>query len=368
MEDNIETSSEALRVAVPLMSRHGAGCSPTSYSIWYEYVRCTNLLLNEEVDAILKKSTRLTTMQTVDLYQKYVVGRTERELGRTKAEIVDLIGKLNAKLVDASEGTSVFAEQLQVFGCKLSSNETSNDLAASVSEMSSRVSVIEEKMTEVVHDLNRSRTDVETLILELQRAREEAMIDALSQLNNRRAYEIGLEKFFDAARVVNAPLSAILIDIDFFKRINDTHGHLVGDQVIRLIAQALRSNVKGKDFVARFGGEEFIVLLPDTPLLGALALAKHLLQVIARLRIRKFNSTEIVGSITVSAGVAQLKNDESSIEFIGRADHGLFQAKASGRNRVCIGTSFGKTIETKEIKPMHTTVSTLSDSALLQVV
>jgi diguanylate cyclase len=368
MEDNIETSSEALRVAVPLMSRHGAGCSPTSYAIWYEYVRCTNLLLNEEVDAILKKTTRLSTLQTVDLYQKYVVGRTERELGRTKAEIVDLIGKLNAKLVDASEGTSVFAEHLQVFGNKLSNNETATEMALSVSEMSGRVSVIEEKMTEVVNDLNRSQTDVETLILELHRAREEAMIDALSQLNNRRAYEIGLEKFFDAAQVVNSPLSAILIDIDFFKRINDTHGHLVGDQVIRLIAQALRSNVKGKDFVARFGGEEFIVLLPDTPLLGALALAKHLLQVIAQLRIRKFNSTEIVGSISVSAGVAQLKHDESSIEFIGRADHGLLQAKASGRNRVCIGTSFDKATKQQGTTSINPTLNTLSDSSLLQVV
>jgi diguanylate cyclase len=143
---------------------------------------------------------------------------------------------------------------------------------------------------------------------------------------------------------------------------------LVGDQAIRLIAQALRSNVKGKDFVARFGGEEFVVLLPDTPLLGALALAKHLLEVIARLRIRKFNSTEIVGSITVSAGVAQLKPNESSIEFIGRADHGLLQAKASGRNRVCIGTSFDKSTKTQEVNCINATFNTLSDSALLQVV
>jgi diguanylate cyclase len=307
-------------------------------------------------------------MQTVDLHHKYVVGRTEKELGRTKAEIIDLIGKLNAKLVDASDGTSVFAEQLQIFGNKLTTIEIAQELAVSVSEMSGRVSVIEEKMTEVVNDLSRSQIDVETLIVELQRAREEAMIDALSQLNNRRAYEIGLENFFDAAQIGNSPLSAILIDIDFFKQINDTHGHLVGDQVIRLIAQALRSNVKGKDFVARFGGEEFIVLLPDTPLLGALALAKHFLKVIARLRIQKFNSTEVIGSITVSAGVAQLKHDESSIEFIGRADHGLFQAKAAGRNRVCIGTSFDASGGVKEMTFRHTKSHILSDSALLQVV
>jgi diguanylate cyclase len=368
MEDNIETSSEALRVAVPLMSRHGAGCSPTSYAIWYEYVRCTNLLLNGEIDEVLKNKAKLTTLQTVDLYQKYVVGRAERELGRTKAEIVDLIGKLNAKFVDASEGTSVFAEQLQVFGNKLLINETPNELSVSVNEMGDCVSAIAEKMTEVVNDLSRSQTDVETLLLELHRAREEAMIDALSQLNNRRAYEIGLEKFFDAAQVINAPLSAILIDIDFFKKVNDTHGHLVGDQVIRVIAQALSSNVKGKDFVARFGGEEFIVLLPDTPLLGALALAKHLLQVIAKLKVRKLNSSEILGAITVSAGVAQLKPNESSIEFIGRADHGLLQAKASGRNRVCIGTSFDKATNQQGPISINTTINTLSDSSLLQVV
>ena len=366
MEDTIETSSEALRVAVPLMSRRGSGCTPTSYAIWYEYVRGTNLALREEIDAILKSAAKLTTQQTTDLYQQYVVDKAVSALGRTKVEILDLIGRLNEKLACAGEGTSVFSEQLQVFGSKLSTSETLEDMAASVGTMSSEVSMIEEKMAEVRKDLTRSQADVEALTLELERAREEALMDTLSQLKNRRAYEIGLENFFESSRRANSPLSAILLDIDFFKRINDKHGHLVGDQVIRAIALALQSNVKGKDLVARYGGEEFVVLLPDTPLMGALALAKHLLEVVERLKIKKVNSAETISSITVSAGVSQLKNDESTNDFIGRADRGLYQAKASGRNCVFIGTSFSKETETNETKPKQTAVNTLSDSTLLQ--
>jgi diguanylate cyclase len=375
MEDTIEASSEAFRVAVPLMSRRGSGCTPTSYAIWYEYVRGTNLALREEIDAILKSAPKLTTQQTTDLYQQYIVDKAERALGRTKIEILDLIGRLNAKLADAGEGTSVFSEQLQIFGSKLSTSETLEEMAASVGTMSSEVSMIEDKMAQVRKDLTRSQADVETLTLELQRAREEALMDTLSQLKNRRAYEIGLEKFFESSRSANSPLSVILLDIDFFKRINDKHGHLVGDQVIRAIAQAIQSNVKGKDLVARYGGEEFVVLLPDTPLMGALALAKHLLEVIERLKIKKVNSTETISAITVSAGVSQLKNGEGTTEFIDRADRGLYQAKASGRNCIFIGTSFGKltrtnetneTNQTNETRPKQTATNTLSNSTLLQ--
>jgi diguanylate cyclase len=130
-----------------------------------------------------------------------------------------------------------------------------------------------------------------------------------------------------------------MLDIDHFKKCNDTYGHLFGDKVIRRVAQVITKNVKGQDLPARIGGEEFAILLPDTPVAGALALAERIRMAVERGRIKRGDGAEAVGNITISLGVAEYAPGETLEAFILRADQALYASKAGGRNRVTHASS-----------------------------
>ena len=126
------------------------------------------------------------------------------------------------------------------------------------------------------------------------------------------------------------PYAVLFIDIDRFKRINDTYGHETGDEVLRQLAQVLQGAARVTDFVARYGGEEFLVLLPDTSEAGALTLGEKIRQAVAT------QSFPVVGEVTVSVGVSVARGaDKNEEEVVPRADKALYRAKSEGRNRVC---------------------------------
>jgi len=163
-----------------------------------------------------------------------------------------------------------------------------------------------------------------------------ALVDPLTQLGNRRAFDWELPRQIQVTREQNHPLSLLIIDIDFFKRVNDEHGHLVGDQVLRMFADRLRHHMRFYETPFRYGGEEFVVLLQSTTAADAEQLAERLRRLI--------NDTPFVISkrldlpLTISVGVATLAatDDEQGEELIRRADKNLLQAKRTGRNRVIV--------------------------------
>lgn len=161
-------------------------------------------------------------------------------------------------------------------------------------------------------------------------AHEQAMTDALTGLLNRYGLQRALQREQSEARRYHRPLSCLLIDLDNFKTINDTYGHAAGDTALQQIANILTKAVRGSDMVFRHGGEEFLVLLPETNLEGAAALAE---------KIRIAAEAQLFGGghifpMTLSAGVASLSELESGHDMIARADMALYNAKARGRNRV----------------------------------
>jgi diguanylate cyclase (GGDEF)-like protein len=140
-----------------------------------------------------------------------------------------------------------------------------------------------------------------------------------------------LQRELAEARRYARSLSCLLLDIDYFKTVNDTYGHAAGDTALRQAARVLSESVRGSDMVCRYGGEEFLVLAPETALEGAAALAEKIrLGVSSRL----FGDRERVFTLTLSVGVAQLDGGESGNDMIARADEALYQAKQAGRNRV----------------------------------
>jgi len=155
-----------------------------------------------------------------------------------------------------------------------------------------------------------------------------ATIDELTGAYNRRAFLELIKKNVYRAKRYHEPLSLMIFDIDFFKKINDTHGHGIGDEVLKSLVHVVFENIRQEDLLARWGGEEFMILMPQTTLKSAFDLAERL-----RKNIEKYEFSE-VGKVTVSLGLAEFSSKDDIESFIKRADDALYMAKGNGRNRV----------------------------------
>lgn len=175
--------------------------------------------------------------------------------------------------------------------------------------------------------------DFESVVSDKERLEYLASTDALTGCQNRRALLEVLEHELDRARRYNGVLTLLMVDIDHFKRINDTMGHLVGDMVLRQLGEMLRRDARSVDAVARYGGEEFVILLPETAAHGAMIFADRMRQRIAN---STFGDAAHAVKLTVSIGVACFpdRTVDSSESFIALADAALYRAKADGRNVV----------------------------------
>lgn len=160
-----------------------------------------------------------------------------------------------------------------------------------------------------------------------------ATLDALTNLNNRRQFEIRLKQEIATTKRQKNPLCAMMVDIDFFKKVNDTYGHASGDEVLRTVASIIKAQLRESDIPARYGGEEFAVLLPYTHIEEAQIVGERLRKAVeeAVIELDKLNI-----NVTISMGLAELTPELSGEELFKLADKALYEAKESGRNRVCI--------------------------------
>ena len=180
---------------------------------------------------------------------------------------------------------------------------------------------------------------------ELLRRNEEldrlASTDHLTGVYNRRVMGAELTRLVARAKRHERPFSVVVLDVDHFKAVNDTHGHEAGDAVLVTLTRRVAARLRADDLVGRWGGEEFLVLAPETDLDGAVALAEDLREAVGA------GPVEAAGTaipVTVSAGVAMWA-DETEAEIVGRADAALYEAKAQGRNRVCAAATPGSAAE-----------------------
>jgi diguanylate cyclase (GGDEF)-like protein len=160
-----------------------------------------------------------------------------------------------------------------------------------------------------------------------------AMVDSLTGLYNRHWFNDIFKRQLKHCQVNQLKLSLILLDIDHFKSFNDRFGHLVGDLVLKQISEAMLSSLRSNDTLARFGGEEFIVLLPNTHLPKSLAIAERIRKAISHLSLED-DAKNALPKVTVSLGIGQLTTDDNETALIKKADDALYRAKDQGRNRV----------------------------------
>lgn len=337
MDATIEKEAEQLRLTLPLLSRHGADFGPRSYALWFGYAGGSPALRNA-LAPIVASGERLTPERTTELYGRYVAEESERALEQLRAALAVLLGRLSESTSQTGQATTSLVAELQS-SVKRFDEVGVADAPALLAGLARQAASTSATLARFGSQLAEESAAVEELRRELATVREAAMTDGLTQLANRRTFDLRMEAAVKGlAQGAPGPAPAlILLDIDHFKRINDTAGHVFGDRVLRAVADALKANLKGRDLVARYGGEEFAVLLERTRLDDAATLAESLRQAVAGIRIRRSGS--VVAEVRVSCGVGALLVGESPTAFVDRVDAALYKAKRAGRNRVVVAAT-----------------------------
>jgi diguanylate cyclase len=337
-QEDRETSAGLLRLAVQRMSQHTAALTPICYTVWYEYLAGINPRLTRILDARLKEGDVLDDKSIADLYRRYCSEFSIEMQQNIRQTSQNILGNIRQHAEDARARADAFGGQLVESASSLSGQSDADALKHIISHLQGETISVATSMQGLSKSLEESQNAIEQLRKQLDNARAEALVDPLTGVMNRRGFDTKMGELLDQSRLDHTPLSLAVLDIDHFKNVNDNYGHLFGDQVIRGLAQILKANIKGRDAVARLGGEEFGLLLPETNLEGAQALSEKIRRMMEASKIRRANKNEEVGGITVSIGVTTLHDHEDPSAFYDRADQAMYASKGNGRNRVTVAS------------------------------
>jgi len=312
---------------------------PRNYEVWYAYATGYNPTLNQTINETLTRNGTLSAADVDQIYETYLSpARLSDRIDNVGSQIVEEIEQVMA-MVDAAVGSATqYTESLAHATQDLGTAKDRDGLRAVVERLVRATRDMEENNTRLETSLKASKLEISQLQVNLEAVRNESLTDPLTSLANRKYFDSALEKNIAQSVATGEPVALLLIDIDHFKAFNDTFGHLTGDQVLRLVAIALKQNVKGQDIAARYGGEEFAIILPGTTLRSALTVADHVRRAVMTKELMKRSTGEHLGRVTVSIGVAVLQKDEAAQSLIERADNCLYAAKRAGRNRVICET------------------------------
>ena len=312
---------------------------PRNYEVWYAYATGYNPSLNQTINETLQKSGNLTDADLETVYSTYLSPtRLSDRLDKVGSRVMDEINQVMA-MVDTAVGTaSSYHESLADVSSKLSETKDRDGIRAIVESLVHTATEMQKNNNNLEARLNASKQEINQLQENLEVVRTESLTDPLTNLSNRKHFDNALSKALHDAVERSEALSLIMTDIYHFKSFNDTWGHLTGDQVLRLVAMSMKQNVKGQDTAARYGGEEFAVVLPNTVLRSALTVGDHIRRAVMSKELMKRSTGQNLGRVTISVGVATVRNGDTVQSLIARADGCLYAAKRNGRNRVICET------------------------------
>ncbi|WP_247872419.1 GGDEF domain-containing protein [Azospirillum sp. TSO35-2] len=312
--------------------------TPENFTLWYIYFSGRNPDLTRAID--LARRDGLTTSQTLcdELYKRFFTLDAEAQAIReTSDKARYALGRILEQLGNVGSETERYGNALSGFRDELDQPLSLPELRAMIAAIAVETKEIVDRQTALQLQLQESSQQLAEMRVSLDSARREAMTDGLTGIANRKAFDLMLVEAMDEATRESLPLSLLMLDIDHFKAFNDTHGHLVGDHVLKLVARMLTECIKGRDTAVRYGGEEFAIILPRTSLENATKVAEQVRAFVGGRQIVNKARNANYGTVALSIGVAQFHPGEPSTTLVRRADHALYSAKRGGRNRVAVG-------------------------------
>lgn len=334
---SVEKAQEFANAALERIKLEGLLPTPENYELWFIYFSGADPVIKKAVDKTIEECKgSLTDQDCYDIFQEYLsTHREERTVRAAGDQIKKTIETVNHTITSAQDRANNYTETLSDAHKTLSNVDDLSVAKEVVSNVLTDTSDMIEQNKQLEEMLEFSTRAIEDMRKDLEIARREALTDALTGLSNRKAFDQEIQRLVELSEDEEThTFSLVLMDIDKFKEFNDTFGHQVGDQVLKLVARTIKDGTKGRDMSARYGGEEFALLLPETNLQGGLKLGELLRQEVEKKELINRATGKKLAKITFSAGVAQYFKGESIDEMIERADAALYKAKREGRNRV----------------------------------
>lgn len=341
MSDQVETTlrgPQAYGLARRVIEDMEAACvwpTPLNFELWIHYLGDPEGPLGREIQRLLATSEPFTEA-TADMLAAEYLPR-----GRLTEEIRDAGRVLDRELSSVSEAISQAHKSQAAYGQTLDKAATSIEAAgdgaglqAIVSGLTSATRKVQRQNETLEKRLDVSTREVARLREHLEQVRRDAMTDALTNLANRKAFDEHLQTACDQADVNGTGLTLAVLDIDHFKRFNDTWGHQTGDQVLRYVASVLGRVAKQPRIAARYGGEEFAIIFPHESLAQVEKALEAVRTEIGSRALRRRSTNDELGAVTLSAGFAHRRPGETACGLLERADAALYTSKRTGRNRV----------------------------------
>lgn len=349
MSDNRYGYERTLAIAETAMKQIRSlrlAANPRNFEIWYTYAAGYNQNLNQAINETLVRESRLTEHELGRIYDRHLsTVHLNDQADDVGGKIMDEIEQVMATIDGAIGSAGTYNKSLAGAARNISDAKTldRDQLRSIVKTLLGATQEIETANQTLQSRLAESRTEIRELQQNLEKVRAESLIDPLTTLSNRKYFQDAIARFMDDAEKKSVPFSVVLTDIDHFKKFNDAYGHLTGDQVLRLVALALKNNLKGQDVSARYGGEEFAVLLPRTGLQSAEIVANHIRRAVMGKELLRRSTNESLGRVTISLGAASWRQGDTVASLLERADTCLYAAKHAGRNCVVSEISLKQT-------------------------
>jgi diguanylate cyclase len=317
------------------MEAGGIAPTPANYEFWYRYVTGAEQELVAAIDAVKARAGCVSprAMQTIRraIYGSGPTPMVGALIDQTQAQL-----KRMAVYIEQADGEAKnYSRALAASRQCIDESSGGEAQSALLAEMVNATGAMIDKTEWLEAQLALSGQEIQALKQDLATARSESRTDPLTGLPNRKAFHAYLEAQAARATADRRPLCLAFGDIDHFKKFNDTWGHGMGDEVLRLVGESLEQLSHGIGYPARYGGEEFCIVMPGKGLEAAIDICEQIRDFIGSRSVRAKSTSREVGRITLSLGIAQLRWADGIESLVERADAALYKAKELGRNRVC---------------------------------
>ena len=336
-QDDPSKSAEYLRMSLSCLNKKGIAPTPLNYSLAYTFYAGKSEPLNEKLESIVNDQECEWDLEKIRTYfMRYLIQNNDVIDKEVHDELLVIVAHTLGILTDIAGKAALSTEKLQSHVDELANGVTKTEILTSASKILENSRHFVKDTSNFEAEVNDYTDKVKTLESELKHAKHEALTDALTGINNRRAFEQEMIQLLDEPYQTKQNFCMILADLDHFKHVNDTYGHLIGDRVLCAFSNVLSQQTRAADFPARYGGEEFAILLPDTSLEQATAAAEHIRKTVENLRLKNTRTGDYMDKMTVSLGVASYRHGETAEQLIQRCDEAVYKAKKNGRNCVSV--------------------------------